>query len=109
MTYEAGADGCWVAGQEGTAMLSTVQAASVGRTAPLESRLQSYAPLRASDIEAIRACCEDLRNAPAGAEVIGGETIHDHPRLIVSGWAASIRALRAGRRQILHLFLPGDV
>jgi CRP-like cAMP-binding protein len=31
------------------------------------------------------------------------------PRYVISGWAARVRELQDGRRQLVHLILPGDV
>lgn len=31
------------------------------------------------------------------------------PRYLISGWAARVRELQDGRRQLVHLILPGDV
>jgi CRP-like cAMP-binding protein len=90
-------------------MLTPARTSNVARTAPLEARLQSYAPLKPSDVEIIRACCDDLKGAPAGSEILSAEAAPEHPRLIVSGWAAAARSLSDGRRQILRIFLPGDV
>ena len=90
-------------------MLSLARAPSLSRYTPLEARLQSYAPLRFQDLEVIRACCEDPKRTPAGASLNSVVGRDEHPRLIVSGWAAAVRHLPDGRRQILQIFLPGDV
>jgi CRP-like cAMP-binding protein len=89
-------------------MLNTLRSQSGNRTSALEARLRSFAPLAPADVEVVRACGEDLRSAPAGVEILSTSEA-EHPRLIVSGWAASARSLRDGRRQVLQLFLPGDV
>lgn len=90
-------------------MLNSVRAPGASRAMALESRLQSYAPLRPQDLEPIRACCEDLKVAPAGTALAAAGRADEHPRLIVSGWAAAARHLPDGRRQLLQIFLPGDV
>ncbi|MFL5295826.1 MAG: Crp/Fnr family transcriptional regulator [Phenylobacterium sp.] len=90
-------------------MLTTIRSTGVTRTAPLEARLQSFAPLKPLDLELLRTCCEDLKGAPAGTEILAPGAGREHPRLVVSGWAAAARALPDGRRQILQIFLPGDV
>ena len=90
-------------------MLTPVRSTNSARTAPLEARLQSFAPMRPTDLEAIRACGEDLKGASASAEISGDDGAREHPRLLVSGWAAAVRGLRDGRRQILQIFLPGDI
>lgn len=90
-------------------MLNPVRSVGATRSAPLEARLQSYAPLKPADLEAVRACREDLRSTPAGGEIVDATAAREHPRLLVSGWAAAVKGLRDGRRQILQIFLPGDV
>jgi CRP-like cAMP-binding protein len=89
-------------------MLNALRSHPGGRTGPLEARLQSYAPLKPSDLEVLRACGEDLKNAPSGSDILSASD-GEHCRVIVSGWAASARSLRDGRRQVLQIFLPGDV
>lgn len=79
------------------------------RTAPLEARLSSYAPLRPQDVEVVRACHDDARSVAPGGELLRADSAHGHPRLIVSGWAAVVRTLADGRRQILQILLPGDL
>jgi CRP-like cAMP-binding protein len=55
--------------------------------------------------EAVRRCT----TVPARRELIGegGEIKHGH--LILSGWAARVRDLADGRRQIVSFLLPGDL
>jgi CRP-like cAMP-binding protein len=86
-------------------MSTPVRATS--RTDALEARLTSYGGLRAADLDVLRACGGDLRGALAGADAIGRH--QEGPRLLVSGWVGSSRTLADGRRQILHIYLPGDV
>jgi CRP-like cAMP-binding protein len=89
-------------------MLNSLRNPGVSRTAPLEARLQSFAPLRPQDLDVVRACGDDLKATAAGTEVMGPRSV-EHPGVIVSGWAAAARSLLDGRRQILQIFLPGDV
>jgi CRP-like cAMP-binding protein len=60
-------------------------------------------------VDVIRACSEDTKVSPPGIALGGGAHGEQHPRLITSGWAAAARHLPDGRRQILQIFLPGDV
>jgi CRP-like cAMP-binding protein len=90
-------------------MLDTLQATATARTAPLEARVQSFAALRPQDLSVLRACDADLRATSQGAAIGGDAPLETHPRLIVSGWAGAVRHLPDGRRQILQLFLQGDV
>jgi CRP-like cAMP-binding protein len=61
----------------------------------------------AADLEVLRACGEDMHGALSGAEAL--RSGREGPRLLVSGWAGAARTLADGRRQILHIYLPGDV
>jgi CRP-like cAMP-binding protein len=80
---------------------------ATSRTDALEARLASYGGLRPADLTVLRACGEDLRRSLVGAAAQNGG--HEGPRLLVSGWAGAARTLKDGRRQILHIYLPGDV
>jgi CRP-like cAMP-binding protein len=80
---------------------------AASRTDALEARLASYGGLRLADLVVLRACGEDLRNAVAGTDARGGARAG--PRLLVSGWAGAAMTLSDGRRQILHIYMPGDV
>jgi len=88
--------------------MSMPAASTTPRTACLEARLQSYGALRSADLEVLRACGEGLKSAAPGTPVMAVEA-GDPPRLVVSGWAANVYRLPDGRRQILQIFLPGDV
>ena len=50
---------------------------------------------------------KDWRWEPAGMELVR-ETHPLNPRVLVSGWAARVRNLEDGRRQIIGLILPGE-
>jgi CRP-like cAMP-binding protein len=89
--------------------MSTLSCSTTSRTDALEARMQSFAALTNGDVEILRACRDDPKAVPAGSEVLPPRSAEDHPRLIVSGWAAATRILPDGRRQILQIFLPGDV
>ena len=81
---------------------------AVARPGPLELKLQSFVRLQLADVEVIRACHEDARIAAAGSSLFGAATPASC-RLITAGWAAQATMLRDGRRQILQIYLPGDV
>lgn len=69
-------------------------------------RLSRLAPLGAESIEALSALRE-VHRLSAGAAVV---TEHEplRPRFLVSGWAARVRWLADGRRQVVSMVLPGD-
>ena len=71
-------------------------------------RLSAFSPLNDVETAAVRALSLTVERRPARSVLMHeGERITS-PRLLVSGWAACIRHLADGRRQILRLLLPGD-
>lgn len=69
-------------------------------------RLAKFAALKASDVALLNRL-DDWRHDPPGVELVR-ETVLSDPRLLVAGWAARMRWLADGRRQILSFILPGD-
>lgn len=70
------------------------------------ARLRRLAPLKPHD-EALLATLKDWRHDPVNAELT--HDLSSTPaRYLVSGWAARIRWLADGRRQIVSFILPGD-
>ena len=74
--------------------------------APAIPRVRMLAVLSSAD-EAVLAALGDWRWEPAGMELVR-ETHPLNARILVSGWAARVRDLADGRRQIIGLVLPGD-
>ncbi len=76
----------------------------------LFARLSTHAPLATGELDRIRAHMpRALRTKGARQDVI---TEGDHPHsvfLMLEGWACRYKELADGRRQIVSLFLPGDV
>jgi CRP-like cAMP-binding protein len=81
-----------------------------GWSSPLEATLGSWAPLREAHLMFLRKTLGPVQ-VHAIEEVLiqraKGEALR--PLLIASGWAAAVAHLEDGRRQIVSLFLPGDV
>ncbi len=69
-------------------------------------RLTALAPLDDASIEALSAAT-DTRGLRSGEEIVD-EHEALRPRFLVSGWAARVRWLADGRRQILGFLLPGE-
>ena len=72
-------------------------------------RLSRLAPLPPSDVAMLNAAVASRQIvrprhelASEGRQVLG-------PRLIVSGWAARVRLLADGRRQLISFLIPGDL
>ena len=71
--------------------------------------LSRFGPLPADAELHIEAALDRSQVAPSLTELIGEGDALNSPRIILSGWAARIRMLGDGRRQILSFFLPGDI
>ncbi len=71
------------------------------------NRLQSVMPLGPEALSLLRSL-DDLQTHGAGAELNGERGPLQRPLFLLSGWAARIRWLADGRRQILGFILPGD-
>jgi CRP-like cAMP-binding protein len=70
-------------------------------------RLSGLAPLREDDMGHLYR----IANRPM-TKLVRGEIVRSSPGamhdFIMMGWAAIVRQLHGGRRQILHVLLPGD-
>ena len=76
---------------------------------PAVVRLTRLAPLDRMALDALTAAAEGPRRFRAYRDLLGeGERITER-LLILSGWAARVRILQDGRRQILSFLLPGDL
>ncbi|HEX8470848.1 MAG TPA: Crp/Fnr family transcriptional regulator [Brevundimonas sp.] len=74
--------------------------------APVIARFNALAKLNANEANVL-ARLDDWRWDPPGSELVRDRTAW-LPRVLVSGWAARVRWLDDGRRQIIGLILPGD-
>lgn len=74
--------------------------------APLVTRLSSYVPLRADDFLDFTEQLPDLRLHASRDELLDDP---EAARLVIGGWAGVTRGLSDGRRQILHVAIPGDI
>ncbi|MDB5461067.1 MAG: transcriptional regulator, Crp/Fnr family [Caulobacteraceae bacterium] len=70
-------------------------------------RLESLAPLGPASL-GLLLCLDDLQTHEAGCELVSERAPHFPSRFLISGWAARVRWLADGRRQILGFLLPGD-
>jgi CRP-like cAMP-binding protein len=57
----------------------------------------------------IRQDIEHAHTVEAQAEIVPFGAPLDRPRLVLTGWVARVRDLKDSRRQILSLYVPGDV
>jgi CRP-like cAMP-binding protein len=77
---------------------------------PLEVKLSHFTRLSRADCEMIRAVTSRrLRDCRAHADIIREGDRPEHINLVLSGWACRYKVLRDGRRQIVGIFLPGDL
>jgi CRP-like cAMP-binding protein len=84
----------------------------VGRSRPAEPvvrRLARLAPLAAEDVALLESVAARRERHERNAELNRQGERAFTPRMVLSGWAARVRTLPDGRRQILSLLLPGDV
>lgn len=80
-----------------------------GGPSPAILRLSRLAPLTTPDMAALTSALSERRELRAHRELLAEGREISAPRLIVSGWAARVRLLTDGRRQIMSLSLPGDL
>src|SRR5690349_2475563 len=57
----------------------------------------------------IRNVGEVVRGFSAGSTIVEEGEAAQQLRMLVSGWAARVRVLSDGRRQVVRLLLPGDI
>ncbi|BBC72822.1 cyclic nucleotide-binding protein [Altererythrobacter sp. B11] len=77
-----------------------------------ECSLRRLAALAGDDCEAVqrlRPAIEGARYLPPGYELQGDGQRVGAPLIIVSGWAARVKLLPNGKRQVLCFILPGDL
>lgn len=77
--------------------------------APAVRRLAALHRLDERARELLDRAVERRRLFPARREVVREGQPVDGPLLILSGWAARVRHLHDGRRQLLSFLLPGDL
>ena len=89
---------------------STERALTRGSRPAVEAvlgKLRGLAALSAADVLLVRGLSALREQHAVGAEVCA-EGAALRPRVILSGWAARMRLLPDGRRQIFSLLVPGD-
>ncbi len=78
---------------------------------PALLRLRRIAPLDQAAVSAIQQAMERRRYASSfqSQELLGEGDIVSAPLLMLSGWAARVKILPDGRRQILNFLVPGEL
>lgn len=77
--------------------------------APTVRLLARLAPLSAEDLALIESVAARQERHERNAELNRQGERPCTPRMILSGWAARVRTLADGRRQVVSLLLPGDL
>ena len=72
-------------------------------------RLGALTQLDPEEISMLEAAASGAMLVPARKQIVGDNDPVKQPRLLLSGWAARVRDFSDGRRQILHVLLPGDL
>lgn len=75
--------------------------------APVLSRFRQLTTV-GPEMEALLRSLGDVQTVKAGAELIGERDPVGRPRFVLSGWAARVRWLPDGRRQILSFVVAGE-
>lgn len=71
------------------------------------SRMQALGGVTSEILDLVSGL-HDIQTVSAGAELISERELIAKPRFMISGWAARVRWLPDGRRQIFNLVLPGE-
>ena len=86
-----------------------IPAVQNGVMAPAIARLSALAPLDGADLHVLEAAAVTTRRLGSRRELLReGETLV-RPILVLSGWAAQVRELSDGRRQLIGVVLPGEL
>lgn len=75
---------------------------------PLIAKLEKVAELSADDRASLVEICGQVRQIPAGSDIIRQGDRPDHVNLMLDGWAARYTLLPDGTRQITAYLIPGD-
>jgi CRP-like cAMP-binding protein len=76
-------------------------------TSPTLRRHRGMAPV-GPEMESLIGALADVQVMKAGAELLGERDAQGKPRYLLSGWAARVRWMPDGRRQIFGFVLPGE-
>ena len=80
-----------------------------GRPQPALTRLAALAPLDEAAWSSLVVATARPQPVRSKHEIAVEGDVISEPRLVVSGWAARVRQLADGRRQLLSFLLPGDL
>lgn len=72
-------------------------------------RFTCFTALNAEEIELLHQLEQDRKTFPAGTVLCAAGSIATHFFTLVEGWAGIVRNFADGRRQVLDLYLPGQI
>src|SRR5688572_24475451 len=76
---------------------------------PVVRRLAAFAALSDSETALVRTLADRRFRHTPGEDLVADSEAGLRPRFILAGWAALLRTLPDGRRQIFRFVLPGDL
>ncbi|MEZ0495097.1 Crp/Fnr family transcriptional regulator [Sphingomonas sp. IW22] len=76
---------------------------------PVLERLRRMGGLSAEDIDAFQRSLYPPRRLAPRATMMAELRFPTVQRALISGWAGRVRILSDGRRQLIELFIPGDI
>lgn len=78
-------------------------------TSCIVAQFRHHADLDEDEIGLLRALEEDVREYPAGTVLSEAGRDASHFFILQEGWACATRLLSDGQRQVLDIFLPGEI
>ena len=75
----------------------------------IKAHLESVARLLDSDREILETGLGQTTHHLPGEEILPRDALLDSPRFVTSGWVGRTETLWDGRRQIIDLYIPGDL
>ncbi|MGX5776107.1 Crp/Fnr family transcriptional regulator [Methylorubrum zatmanii] len=76
---------------------------------PLVRKLENFVRLSAEERQALERITQPTRRLGAREDVIRDGDRPRHVNVILEGWACRYKQLEDGRRQVISIFLPGDL
>lgn len=76
---------------------------------PLVRKLENFARLSSAERQSLDRVTKNTRRLGPREDVIRDGDRPRHVNLIVEGWACRYKQLEDGRRQVISIFLPGDL
>lgn len=85
------------------------QGANPADLQPAINRLSALIALGDGDVESLRATSNQVFALSAGQELIKLSQVTSRSAIVLRGWLARVRQGRQGKRQILDIYVPGDI